>query len=726
MPFFSTPSRSLLPSALIAVSFSLAAPTAGATDEKKPLVFGSDVALVQLPVFVSGKDRGAAVGLKASDFTVKQDGKDVAIVSFRYIDTTAPALQEEIKQASAARRRFLLLFDKSFTDPAGLARARLAARDFVRSGLAESDLVAVATFDFLRGIRLIANFTEDRRVVEHAIHTLGVASLTRISDPLAIAADFGLTDLTPERDGGNTQETPGALLTNVIAALAMRARSAEDQSYKVRVGALVDSFRLLGLSLRNVPGRKQVVYFSTGFSSSLLGGQDKAEQTRASEAIAQGRLWEVDSDARYGNAETKMLLDEALRSLSRADAVVHSIDLTGMGAREKYNQLPDEAMPTRDASGRESLGFIAAETGGRFFKDANDLAPVLKEMGDMTSRYYVLGVQPRDARPDGGFRKLTVQVKGKGLRISHRPGYFERSTVVEAAPVLQRQFEAAELLIARDATAPNQNSLPFRVLILPVPSDAEKQSLGIVVQVPKASLASAGPLEMYGYAMSRSGEVQDHFAHFLRIDPDPAAQNRSGEWQGISFAGRFDVPAGDYTLKFLAERPQTGESGMRLFEVTVPKRQASRGFLLPPLFMDASHGWSEVALKSGDVQGLPLDMRFGDVAFLPRTEISVRPGRRESVLLIAYDPETASDPAVDVDIRSVLLDDAGKTFPTGAVAVEKVIHGGDGRRSYLLGFTPSDIPSGDYTLRIQIGEAGSVLQSHCRVTVLPRATAESH
>ena len=416
MPFFGRRSTTLLFGALACLAFSTAARTVDAADEKKPLVFGTDVALVQVPVFVSGRDRGAAVGLKASDFTVKQDGKDVEVVSFRYIDTTAPSLQNEIKQASAARRRFLLLFDKSFTDPAGLARARLAARDFVRSGLAESDLVSVATFDFLRGIKLIANFTEDRRVVEHAIHTLGIPSLTRISDPLAIAADFQLTDLAPEREGARQEDTPGALLADVIAALALRARSAEDQSYKVRVEVLLDSLRLLGLSLRNVPGRKQVVYFSTGFSSNLLGGRDNAEQARTSESIVQGRLWEVDSDARYGNAETKMRLDDALKSLSRADAVVHSIDLTGMGFREKYNQLPEDGMPTRDASGRESLGVIAAETGGRFFKDANDLAPVLREMGDMTSRYYVLGVQPLDVKTDGGFSQ--TQSGGQGERAS--------------------------------------------------------------------------------------------------------------------------------------------------------------------------------------------------------------------------------------------------------------------------------------------------------------------
>ncbi|MEO8499788.1 MAG: hypothetical protein ABI565_02650, partial [Vicinamibacteria bacterium] len=390
---------------------------------------------------------------------------------------------------------------------------------------------------------------------------------------------------------------------------------------------------------------------------------------------------------------------------------------------ETYAQLPPEAQPQRDASGRESLALIAGETGGRFFKDANELGPVLREMGDMTSRYYVLGVQPRASARDGGFRRLRVRVKPKGLRLSHRPGFFERSSAPESAPTLQRQFEAAELLVSPSYAAAPIDTLPFRVLIVPVPTDSDKQSLAIVVQVPRSSLAGiVGPLEMFGYAMSPSGDVEDHFAHFLRLDASAAGASAEGP-KGLSFMGRFDVPPGQYTLKFLAQRP-TGESSTRFFEVTVPKRQASAGFLLPPLLADNPGAWVQVALKSRGEAGLPLKVDLGGGPFLPRTDTSVRPGRRERLVLVAYDPQAAGDPAADVDIRSVLSNDAGKRFPPGAITVEKVLHSQGGLRSYVLGFTPDDIPPGDYTLRMHLGEAGSVLQSYTRLKVLPRESAD--
>ena len=73
--------------------------------DRRPLVFGSDVSLVQVPVFVSGNSGAAAQGLGIEDFRVEEDGKPVKVVSFRFIDTTSAEQQESIRGASAARRR---------------------------------------------------------------------------------------------------------------------------------------------------------------------------------------------------------------------------------------------------------------------------------------------------------------------------------------------------------------------------------------------------------------------------------------------------------------------------------------------------------------------------------------------------------------------------------------------------------------------------------------------
>ncbi len=114
----------------LAASFALAV-AGGLPAQEKPKqpatpVFSSDVSLVLMPVFVIDKDGKAVRGLTAADFEVQQDGRPAEVVSFRYVDTTDAEEQDELRVASAARRRFLLLFDKSFTDLPGLDSARAA------------------------------------------------------------------------------------------------------------------------------------------------------------------------------------------------------------------------------------------------------------------------------------------------------------------------------------------------------------------------------------------------------------------------------------------------------------------------------------------------------------------------------------------------------------------------------------------------------------------------
>jgi VWFA-related protein len=307
------------------------------TAQKRPTatpIFQSNVSLILLPVFVMDRDGHAVRGLSAADFEVRADGRLFAIVSFRYVDTTASDDADELRLVSAARRRFLLLFDKSFTELGGLDRARRAASEFVRKSLTPSDLAAVATFDVHNGLRLVANFTDDRVLLAHAIETLGVPSLTRISDPLALAADLSLTDLAgPQPGGGRTRSED--LIESVASVLVRQMRASEDQAYLHKVGTLLDGLENLARTLRGVEKRKQVLYFSAGFDARMLTGQWGSEQQAAADSVLEGRLWEVDGRARYGDNHLRDALARVTQSLATADTVVHSIDVTGLGVTDR-------------------------------------------------------------------------------------------------------------------------------------------------------------------------------------------------------------------------------------------------------------------------------------------------------------------------------------------------------------------------------------------------------
>jgi VWFA-related protein len=706
----------IVPAAVVVLAFSLAAPPSVRTqaDAGRPPVYSAEVSLVLLPVFVTDAEGRAVAGLRAEDFEVRDDGKPVEIVSMRYVDTTSSVDQAEIRHASAARRRFLLLFDKSFTDPGGLNRALRAALEFVRNGLAPSDLAAVATVDVHRGIRVVANFTEDRRLLAHAVETLGVPSLARISDPLGLAADMLVTDLALPGVQQEMFSTEG-LLNNVLATLVRQMRAAGDQAYRSQVLSLVDNLRELGRGLRNVEGRKQVLYFSAGFDSRVLIGEGGRDQREAAQSIAEGRIWEVDGLNRFGDMRVRDVLNEAVRSLSSADAVVHTIDVTGLGSDNSLTLMRSPEDSQRAVPGRESLNLIASDTGGRFFRDTNDLKMVLSELNAMTSRYYVLGFQPLKEKGPGTYHKVKVKAGRKSARVSHRAGYYERSALGAAQPALQRQFEAAQLVM----TGVGQNDLAFSALCLPFPSPEQRQVLGLVLQLPKEGLPwSAGrpmAVEVYGYAVGEDGSVLDHFAQLVRVDP--AQADPAGTARGLSLFGTLSVPAGRYTVRLMVHERESGTAGVHFLDVTVPPFDPRRGFLLPPLVVDEPGQWLTLEMGRNRTGYAAAPFQVDGQPFVPRADFQLAQGRPQKMVLIAYEPLLPGDPAADVQIRSSLTDGGGHAAPPGYLRVQKVHHDGAGRRTYVLGYTPEVEQPGDYTLRIGLGEAGTRLEAYSLLRV---------
>jgi VWFA-related protein len=686
------------------------APPVLRAQEGKPVtpVFQSNVSLVLLPVFVVDRDGRAVRGLQAEDFEVREDGRPSPIVSFRYVDTTASGEEAELPLTSAARRRFLLLFDKSFTELGGLDRARRAASDFVRHRLASSDLAAVATFDVHNGVRLVANFTDDRVLLAHAVETLGVPSLTHVSDPLALAADQGITDLTLQLRA-NQGATNQALVDDVASVLVRQMRAAEDQSYLQNVALLFDGLEDLARALRGVEGRKQVLYFSAGFDARMLVGQWGSEQQASADSVLEGRLWEVDSRARYGDNRLRNALARVTQTLAGADTVVHSIDVTGLGVDRSLTQVDPSRDFVRNTMNRESLSFLAAETGGRLFKDASDLKPALAEMAEMTSRYYVLGVQPEREKGPGTYHKVKVTVDRKGVKLSHRPGYFEHAAPAQQSP-LQRQFELAELV----TTGEGQNEVPFDSLCLPFPEPGDRQTLGLVVQVPRESLrwsdAEPSSVEVYGYAVGEDGTVRDHLAQLARVDPGRA--DPQGRARGLSFFGAFRVPPGRYTVRLMVRQGETGKSAVRFLDVTVPPYDPRTAFALPPLVLDEPDRWlsMDIGRSSAGQAGQPF--RLEAEPFVPRTSFEVRPGAAERLALIVWDARAPGDPAADVEIRSSLTSQDGRAVPPGRLKVEAVERDPGGRRTFLFRYTPDALQPGDYTLRIGLGEGGRLAEAY--------------
>jgi hypothetical protein len=358
---------------------------------------------------------------------------------------------------------------------------------------------------------------------------------------------------------------------------------------------------------------------------------------------------------------------------------------------------------------------MASETGGRLFKDSNDLSGALREVANMTSRYYILGYQPDDLKGPGKFHNLKVKVARKHAKVSHRAAYYER----ERAPsqtTLQRQFESAQLLM----TGLGNNDLRFSALCLPFPRPGELQTLGVVMQIPMAELGREPvALEIYGYLVGEDGTVRDHLAQLVRLDP--ARADPAGNAKGLSVYGTLHVPPGRYTLRLMVQNSETSSSGVQFIEMTVPPFDARAGFLLPPVLMEDAARWLSLELGAGSGEQAAFPFTVEGRPFVPRTSFAVERGAAETLVLMSYEPERPRDPAAQIEIHSSLTDSSGERVPTGPIRIERILREPGGRRTYLLAYLPDSVAPGEYTLRIGIGEGGTRLESYALLRVRPEA-----
>lgn len=682
--------RIVLPALLAAAPLSAQAPPR-ATPR-----FEGGVALVTLPVFVTGKNGKPVSGLVAADFEVTDDGKPAAVANVQEIDVLEPLPASSTASPSvqaAARRQFLFLFDLSFSNPAGIVRARTAALEFARNGLAPSDLAGVATFSINGGVRLLLGLTTDREQFARAVDTLGVLNVQRAADPLALTYELApeMTD-TRSADGGRQAEWIEHIREQVLSM-----RRGEDAQYAQRVGDFLGGLQRVARALDAVRGRKQVILLSGGFDQTALMGAQGEQAAQDSQAVVEGRIWEVRSESRFGDASARSGMDEMVKAFAAADAVVHAVDVSGLVARGD----PSESVPgMRLGGGRESLGQIAGLTGGRLVKDTNDVAGALTEVVAASRRYYVLAIEPV-AKGPGKFHRLKVRVKGQGLEVSHRTGYLEPETATATVDAQTRRMQAAEA-IAKGITG---GEIDVRALAVPYRDAQGRVSLPVVLEVDGSSLLPPSlsgelVLEVYGYAFDDQGTVVD----LMALTPSLTLEKLGARIResGLQFHTAFAVKPGRLDLRFLVRDAKSGRMGSRRLEVEVPPFTPGEVELSPPLFM--ADPAQRVVLQTPSRNNTTPEMPFRvdtDI-FTPRARPELANGRTDSVCVLAFSP-TPFDAQSAFQISAHLTDQAGARVPIGApLSLARVVGEADGFRRFVLKLTPTGVPAGDYTFRVRI------------------------
>ncbi len=611
------------------------------------------VLAVEVPVQVI-KDGQPVRGLTAENFEVFEGRQRQQIIDFDVIDLAEISPEEALSPGSefhpAARRRFLLFFDLSFSDPAAVTKARRAAHELVLQGLHPLDLVAVATYSEAGGASLVLGFTTDRQQLQLALAGLGLQDpLGSRVDPLRIMlADvdpyqrgrFTSVDPVPEYFGlsGLSRDFDTIFMEQLRDQSAATVRADRDTA-RNQMLALNASMAELAAQLRSVNGRKHLVYFSEGFDSSVVLGIENADRAaEINRAAERGEFWLVDSDERYGSSASQSSLMDMLDEFKRADCSIQAVDIGGMrtGGGDVESLSSNRIETQVRGLGEEGLYVMANETGGDLYRNYANLSEAMDDMLDRTSVTYLLVLQPREVRLDGAYHPLKVKLKKgpKGARVIHRPGYYADVPFGAMNPETRR-LNTADLMSSGQQGGPVASTL----LAAPFKADDERAYVMTMLEVmgyPLVGSQTEGkvPVEIYLYAFDEGGFARDFLTQGIVLDLDKVGQQLLNS--GFKFVGHMDLEPGEYSIRAVVRHGLSGASGVTVAEVEVPSYSGSEPSLLPPFFIESEGAWvvGWEQRKGGEEPVYPLRLR--EKRLIPAGQPILPRAQEVPLLLVAH------------------------------------------------------------------------------------------
>ena len=310
------------------------------------------------------------VSVEPSDVPTRGDRVSMPVKSVEPLVPDDPSEMVPIE-----KRLLILLFDFSSAGLQDSHMMKRAAESFLAEQFTSDDAAAVLVLD--NGLEMLTDFTSDRELLGAAIaHLVGEETETDVSLP-GEEADASGDFIADEAEFGLFQSSQQLAAIQTIA----------------------DSFR-------NVPGRKALLYFSTGFSSR---GMENDDQMRlATDECNRANISIYSVDAR------------GLVALSPGGGA-HRAGGSGtqiFSGRASLNEL------VRLTQSQEGLITLAEDTGGAALVDDNELVKIFRKAREDGSHYYLLGYQTPASPSDGRFRRIEVRTEGSDRRVLYRHGYY--------------------------------------------------------------------------------------------------------------------------------------------------------------------------------------------------------------------------------------------------------------------------------------------------------------
>ena len=596
--------------------------------------FGVEATRVLLDIVVrDGKDN-PVTDLEAADFEVYEDGVRQRVDLFEVIrspEPSSPAPPAETGPAAPgavprSRERtevalIAFVFDRLSPDARNLAKK--AALTYLEGSQRDSDRVGVFLIDL--SLITVQGYTNDSARIRDAIERAGERATSSYE-----SSRGRQRDLLSQTDSGGSPVAPagggaagGAAAGAAGAAAGAAAAAAQLQEIELR---MLRSFEVLerdqqgyattnGLlavvnSMRLLPGRKTVVFFSEGLAlPPAVQAHFRAVISEANRANVS--VYAMDSAGlrtQSAQEETRREMLAAAREQARQRG--SGRDFIG-GAMSKQMERNEDLLRLNPHSG---LGQLAADTGGFLIRDTNDLKTGFRRIDADMRFYYALAYEPTSQDYDGSYRKIEVKVRRPGARVRARKGYFAiRKT--DDRPVLV--FEATALALLD--RAPGSNAFPAWARGLSFPEPQRPGLAPILVDIPGNVLTFTSNEEGKTYLADLvivtrikdpGGRVVERMSQSYRMT-GPKHQMSTARAGAVLFYREAQLPPGRYTVEAIAYDAEANAASVRSSELIVPEATKERLRLSSVVLVKRV----EQVPQADRDPGKPLS--FGDVLLYP-------------------------------------------------------------------------------------------------------------
>lgn len=549
---------------------------------------------VLLDVVVKDKKGRVVKDLTAADLEIYEDGAKQEIESFRLVTRTSTGKAEEKEGApvnsinltkgetDVGVSAIALVFDRLSQD--ARTRAHDAAISYVGEDSRPNDFIGVFNIDL--SLKVLQNYTTENALIRQAIDkaaATGSASFVSNAEQ-ARSQNTRIQQLQQQAAAAaNTASAGGG--AGAAAAGAAAGSADVDLKFAEMTRRTLETFEVLerdqqgyatsnGLlavinSMRSLPGRKAVIFFSEGLAI-------------PPNVVAHFRS--VINQANRLNVSVYTIDSAGLRATNPNDEARAEINALGRRRVDHDPSRPELGRPMTAMLERNEdllklnpqsgLNQLANETGGAFIGDTNNIGGRLRQVDEDLHSYYLVTYSPANQNVDGKFRQISVKLKKGDHEVQTRKGYF----AVNATGYVPMLYYESPALVAINKT-PAPNAFPIKALGFNFPDPSRPLRNIVEVQAAsnsftfiedKAKKTFSTNFTILALIKDQSKQVVGKLSRQYVLS-GPLDKMKATQSGAVLFYKETDLPPGRYEIETVAYDQPTDKASVRRSTLEVPE-----------------------------------------------------------------------------------------------------------------------------------------------------------